>query len=109
MKRLLATVGLTYLSVLSVVFYFANGTFTNIIILLSALSAFVGIFFKAIKNKIRIKKSLADLLITVGATAFSACVVIILYSNYIYQPVINNYSDKELNVEGYICDEVQKN
>lgn len=109
MKRLLATVGLTYLSVLSVVFYFANGTFTNIIILLSALSAFVGIFFKAIKNKIRIKKSLADLLITVGATAFAGCVVIILYSNYIYQPVINNYSDKELNIEGYICDEVQKN
>ena len=95
MKRLLATVGLTYLSVLSVVFYFANGTFTNIIILLSALSAFVGIFFKVIKNKIRIKKSLADLLITVGATAFVGCVVIILYSNYIYQPVINNYSDKE--------------
>lgn len=109
MKRLLATVGLTYLSVLSVVFYFANGTFTNIIILLSALSAFVGIFFKVIKNKIRIKKSLADLLITVGATAFVGCVVIILYSNYIYQPVINNYSDKELNIEGYICDEVQKN
>lgn len=109
MKRLLATVGLTYLSVLSVVFYFANGTFTNIIILLSALSAFVGIFFKVIKNKIRIKKSLADLLITVGVTAFAACVAIILYSNYMYQPVINNYSDKELNIEGYICDEVQQN
>lgn len=109
MKRLLATVGLTYLSVLSVVFYFANGTFTNIIILFSALSAFVGIFFKIIKNKIRIKKSLADLLITVGAAAFAACVAIILYSNYIYRPVINNYSDKELNIEGYICDEVQQN
>lgn len=109
MKRLLATVGLTYLSVLSVVFYFANGTFTNIIILLSVLSAFVGIFFKIIKNKIRIKKSHADFLITVGATVFAACVAIILYSNYIYQPVINNYSDKELNIEGYICDEVQQN
>ena len=56
MKRLLATVGLTYLSVLSVVFYFANGTLTNIIILLSVVSAFVGIFFKIIKRKIRIKK-----------------------------------------------------
>lgn len=109
MKRLLATVGLTYLSVLSVVFYFANGTFTNILIILSALSAFVGIFFKVIKNKIRIQKSLADLLITVGVTAFAACVAIILYSNYIYQPTVNNYSEKELNIEGYICDEVQKN
>lgn len=109
MKRLLATVGLTYLSVLSVVFYFANGKITNIIIVFSALSAFVGIFFKVIKNKIRIKKSLADLLITVGVTAFAACITIILYSNYIYQPVIINYSDKELNIEGYICDEVQKN
>lgn len=109
MKRLLATVGLTYLSVLSVVFYFANGTLTNIIILLSAVSAFVGIFFKIIKRKIRIKKSIADLLITVGITAFAACIAIILYSNYIYQPVINNYSDKEIKIEGYICDEVQKN
>ena len=109
MKRLLATVGLTYLSVLSVVFYFANGTLTNIIIILSALSAFIGIFFKVIKNKIRVKKSLLDLLITVGVTAFAACLAIVLYSNYMYQPVVNNYSDKELIVEGYICDEVQKN
>lgn len=109
MKRLLATVGLTYLSVLSAVFYFANGTFTNIVIILSALSAFVGIFFKVIKNKIRIKKSLSDLLITVGLTSFAACIAIILYSNYIYQPVINNYSERELNIEGYICDEIQKN
>lgn len=109
MKRLLATVGLTYLSVLSVVFYFANGTFTNIIIIQSALSAFVGIFFKVIKNKIRIKKSLLDLLITVGLTSFAACIAIILYSNFIYRPVIGNYSNKELSVEGYICDEIQKN
>ena len=109
MKRLLATVGLTYLSVLSVVFHFANGTFTNTLIILSALSAFVGIFLRVIKNKIKIKKSFVDLLITVGVTAFAACVAIILYSNYIYQPVINNYSDKELNIEGYICDEVQQN
>lgn len=109
MKRLLATVGLTYLSVLSVVFYFANGTFTNIIIILSALSAFVGIFFKVIKNKIRIKKSLLDLLITVGLTSFAACIAIILYSNFIYQSVIDNYSNKELSIEGYICDEIQKN
>lgn len=109
MKRLLATVGLTYLSVLSVVFYFANVTFTNIIIILSALSAFVGIFFKVIKDKIRIKKSLSDLLITVGLTSFAACVAIILYSNFIYRPVIDNYSNKELSVEGYICDEIQKN
>lgn len=109
MKRLLATVGLTYLSVLSVVFYFANGTFTNIIIIQSALSAFVGIFFKVIKNKIRIKKSLLDLLITVGLTSFAACIAIILYSNFIYRPVIDNYSNKELSVEGYICDEIQKN
>lgn len=109
MKRLLATVGLTYLSVLSVVFYFANRTFTNIIIILSALSAFVGIFFKVIKNKIRIKKSLLDLLITVGLTSFAACIAIILYSNFIYRSVIDNYSNKELSVEGYICDEIQKN
>lgn len=109
MKRLLATVGLTYLSVLSAVFYFANGTFTNIIIILSALSLFVGIFFKVIKNKIRIKKSLSDLLIIVGLTSFAACIALILYSNNIYQPVVNNYSDKELNIEGYISDEIQKN
>lgn len=109
MKRLLATVGLTYLSVLSAVFYFANGTFTNIIIMLSALSALIGIFFRAIKNKIRIKKSLSDLLITVGLSSFAACIAIILYSNSIYQPVVNNYSERELNIEGYICDEIQKN
>lgn len=109
MKRLLATVGLTYLSVLSAVFYFANGTFTNIIIMLSALSALIGIFFRAIKNKIRIKKSLLDLLITVGLSSFAACIAIILYSNFIYRPVIDNYSYRELNIEGYICDEIQKN
>lgn len=109
MKRLLATVGLTYLSVLSVVFYFANGTFTNIIIILSVLSAFAGIFFKVIKNIIRNKKSLSDLLITVGLTSVAACIAIILYSNNIYQPVVNNYSERELNVEGYISEEIQKN
>lgn len=108
MKRLLATVGLTYLSVLAAVFYFANGTFSNIIIILSALSAFIGIFLKLLKSKIKIKVSVAHLLITVGVTAFAACIAIVMYSNNIYQPIVDNYSNKELSVEGYICDEVQK-
>lgn len=108
MKRLLATVGLTYLSVLAVVFYFANGTFSNIIIILSALSAFIGIFLKLLKSKIKIKVSVAHFLITVGVTAFAACIAIVMYSNNIYQPIVDNYSNKELSVEGYICDEVQK-
>lgn len=107
MKRLLGAIGLTYLSVLAVVFYFADSTLTNVIIAVSALSVFVGIFFKIIKNRISLRKSASDCLIVIGAAALCACFAIILYTNNAYLPVVNNYSNRELNIEGYICDDVQ--
>lgn len=107
MKRLLGTIGITYLSVLAVVFYFANDILLLILIGVSAIALLLGIFFKAIKNKVALTKSTSDYLTVIGGTALCACLAIFLYSNYIYSPVIDNYSGKEINIKGYICEEVQ--
>lgn len=104
MKRPFGLIGLTYLSSLAVVFYFYN--ITLIIIMLCAaaalISAGVVLFLK------RKYKSIFPKFIAIGLSVVISCLSIMLYTNFNYNPVINNYSDKEINITGYICDEVIK-
>lgn len=104
MKRMLGLIGLTYLSFLALVFYFFNNILLCAFSAVSVFVLLVGIFFKVIKNK----SNIVNYLLILGATVLCACVSIILYTNIVYQPAVNNYSNKEINVSGYVCEEVQK-
>lgn len=101
MKRLFGLTGLTYLSALAVVFYFDNIILLYVLLALSVVAIGVFIFVK-LKNKMNIS------IVAVSASVLLACLSLILFSNICYLPIINNYSHKEINVSGYVCDDVQK-
>lgn len=104
MKRLFGLIGLTYLSVLAVVYYlYSKLTITLIFIGCFALTVLWLVLF-VLKKKNSLRRTLA----TVSVTALCACLVIILYTNNYFTPLVNKYSSKEVNLTGYICDEVIK-
>ena len=104
MKRLLGLIGAIYLSVLVIVFYFQTPLLVLALTATSTISIGLGIFFKVIKKR----KKICNTLITIGLTALCAIMSIILYTNYTYQPIVDKYSYKEINISGYLCEEVQK-
>lgn len=104
MKRLFGLIGLTYLSVLAVVFNLYSQLTFIFIFSGSCVFAVLWIIFLILKKK----KNLRRILAIVSFTALFASFVIILYTNYYYTPLTDKYSDKEINFTGYICDEIIK-
>lgn len=103
MKRLFGLIGFTFLFVLSAVFY---SGFNEIVFLIlgvaGVLSLAVGAFLIAIKKNKSTGRSLCIFAFSVIFAAF----YIIGYSQFVYNPIVNNYSDKEITASGYICDEI---
>lgn len=104
MKRLFGLIGLTYLFVLAVVFYCQSIALVWTIIVASIVATVAMLFLKLIKKHAK----LFNCVIAVSLSAFCAVVSLILYWNINYCPVIDEYSNKELSICGYICEEVQK-
>lgn len=104
MKRLFGLIGLTYLSVLAVVFNFYS--LQTIVCIFAGSGALAAVWFVLlILNK---KKNLRRALAAVSVTALCAGTAIILFTNYYYEPLVNKYSHKEINATGYFCDEIVK-
>lgn len=104
MKRLFGLIGLTYLSVLAVVFnFYSRLTF---ILIFAGSFVFTGICIVLLILKK--KKNFRRVLAAVSITALCASAVMILFTNYYYEPLIDKYSHKEINATGFICDEVVK-
>ena len=101
MKRLSGTIGLVYLSVLAVVFYYFNGITIWIILSLSAVVAVCSLIYKAKNND---SKQYLTVFLS-SLTAMLAVFAIILYQNYIVSPIVDDYSDKEISITGYVCEE----
>lgn len=104
MKRLFGLIGLTYLFVLAVVFYCQSIALVWTIIVASIVATVAMLFLKLIKKHTK----LFNCVIAVSLSAFCAVVSLILYWNINYCPVVDEYSNKELSICGYICEEVQK-
>ena len=98
MKRLFGTIGLTYLTVLAVAFFLPKSA----VFLLAA-----GFLITSCGIVLTVKRfETGKGMLLAGVSAALAVVSIFLYRNYIYQPVVDNYSDKEISFKGYICDEI---
>ena len=104
MKRPLGLIGITYLSVLSVVFYFYNSLIIIAVLCLSAITVIIALVLKLHSYN----KAICNSLIAVGITSLCAVIAITLYTNIGYNPIVQKYSDIEIKINGYVCDEVQK-
>ena len=101
MRRLFGTIGLTYLTVLAVAFYFYAVWLLIAVSAAGAVTVGAGIFLKHRQYKY------AWTVIVAGGSALLAIAAIFLYKNYFYQPTVDYYSEKEISFEGYVCDEIQ--
>lgn len=104
MKRPLALIGLTSLCVFAVVYYFYSLVLCVSVILFSLVVIIFAIIFG---NKYtRISKTS---LIAFGITAVISCSIIFCYMNYIYKPIINEYSNKNVSITGFVDGDIEKN
>ena len=99
MKRLFGLIGITYLATLTAVFYFESPAFIAAAITAAALGA-LGIY-----KRFRSDRYMFKTFLTAGVSVALALVSIFLYQNYYISPIVNNYSDKEISAEGYLCEE----
>lgn len=96
MKRLLALLGLTYLSVLAVVFYFGAETAFYI----GIVSLLVLVISLAVRKVRRLK-----FVSVVSCVALVACCVNIAYTSFVYNPVVDTFADTDHNITATLVDE----
>lgn len=103
MKRPFGVIGLTFLSVLTVVFYCPQFAVKAVVVAGSVVVVIAALIVKTIRP------SLHQTLSFIAAAVSAMCAVsaIFLYQNIAVAPIINNYSDKEINFTGYIYNEPQ--
>lgn len=106
MKRLLGLTGITYLSVLAAVFYSSSSVVLCVIAALSAMVLLLGIFFKIIKIDLAFVNNHKNSAIAVGVSALCACISFTLFTNAFYVPLVKEYNNSKVNIQGYICDEI---
>lgn len=100
MRRLFGTIGLTYLTVLAVAYFFYSNLTVAVAAVLGAAVVIAGVV-RGILRHTYYRETVAA-----GLSVLAAALSIFLYWNIVYQPVINNYSDKEISFHGYICDDI---
>ena len=98
MKRLFGLIGLVYLFTLAAVFYFNLST---VIIFLSFSVIIAALIIKLIKHNFKCLL----LLIALPLSALAAILSLFLYQNIVYKPVVEKYSNKEINFTAYVADE----
>lgn len=104
MKRPLGWIGLTYLSSLAVIFYCYSTALVITLAVSSVVIALAGVVFRLIKHS----TALHRYTLATALSVLAAVLVIFLYQNYIVQPVISDFSNKEIYVDGYVCDELDR-
>lgn len=100
MKRLLGTIGITYLSVLAVAFYF-GATITKIIAVISALALLLFLVVRRYRTTI--------VLPVVTAVVLVACLVNIVYTEFSYTRVVDKYNGYNGEVTAVLQDEPYRN
>ena len=102
MKRPFGLIGLVFLTVLAVAFYYFSVALVVTIcaagVLLASAALVVGI--------VRPASGFCRPALAVGAAAIAAVLSLLLYQNYYVSPIIDNYSDKEIKIQGYVSDDL---
>ena len=101
MRRLFGTIGLTYLSVLTVAFYLYCDAVLIALLALTILSVIAGTGMAFFRRKY------AWTVLLAGAAGFAAVAALFLFQNIYYLPLLDKYSEKEITFQGYVCDEIE--
>ena len=101
MRRLFGTIGLTYLSVLTVAFYLYCDAVLIALLALTSLSVIAGTGMAFFRRKY------AWTVLLAGAAGFAAVAALFLFQNIYYLPLLDKYSEKEITFQGYVCDEIE--
>ena len=99
MKRLLAQIGLTYLSVLAVVFYLSD-IWTLIFGIIFLLVAIAFLTIKKYRKTIYLP--------VIANVAVIACVVNLSYTYFVYDDIVEKYSEYEGKISAVLIDEPYK-
>ena len=102
MKRLFGLTGILYLATLTAVFYFKS----LLLFVLLGLTV-TALISAAIIRLVQNNRYVFVTYISSAATILLAVLSIFLYQNYYVEPIQNNYSDKEIFAEGYVCEEIK--
>ena len=102
MKRPLGVIGLVYLSALAVFFYFHDSFLTPLLCICATAAVVAAVFWKLYKRDSRLPVTI----IVVGLTALAAALSLTGYRACKCDPIVNDYSDKEILVEGYVMDDL---
>ncbi len=105
MKRPLGIIGLTYLFMLAVIFY----CYSFVLVVCICAGAVVASLIAVIIRFVRRKSSAHLSIIAASISVLAAVLSIFLYQNNKVTPIISSYADREIEVEGYICDELTFN
>ena len=105
MKRPLGLIGLTYLFTLAVVFYCYSFVLAVCICAAAVAATLIAVIVRFIKRKSKAHLSV----VAVSVSVLAAVLSIFLYQNNKVTPIISSYADKEITVEGYICEELHFN
>ena len=105
MRRPLGVIGLVYLSSLAVIFHFYSQLLTAVISVAAAAAVAAAVAVKLIKRRSRAGFAViaAGLSVLFAVLSFSA------FTRFRVEPILENYSDKEIYIEGYVCDELSYN
>lgn len=105
MKRPLGLIGLTYLFTLAVIFYCYSFVLVVSICAATVAASLFAVIIRFIKRKTSVHLSI----IAASLSVLAAMLSIFFYQNNKVTPIISSYADKEITVEGYICDELHFN
>ena len=100
MKRPFATVGLVYLCVTAVVFYYYSNWLLAAICIAAA-----GLIAVSVVAKLWRSKSWWRYGLMTGIAALAAVMSIFLYTNFVVNPILDN-ADAQITFEGYICEDL---
>ena len=100
MRRLFGTIGLTDLTVLAVAYFLYDSLTITILACAGAVVVVAGVI-----GAVRRYRYYPEI-IAGGLSVLAATLSIFLYWNIAYQPILRDYSEKEISIHGYICDEI---
>ena len=99
MKRLFEQIGVTYLSVLAVVFYFG----TKFAFILAVVAFVATVLFLIVR---RFRKTVY--LTAIALTTLVACIINIVYTDTVYKPVVEKYDNVSGTIVATMTDAPQK-
>lgn len=105
MKRPLGVIGLVYLSALAVFFRYFSAPLLTVTAVSAALATVASVALKLLKRDSKAAVTAAAVSLSVLAAISS----LLIYQNCYVAPITDNYSGREIYIEGYVCEEPAQN